>query len=313
MTPACPPPPSSAARRAAPPRQGILAALWLPTGPDGAILRAELAANLAFLRRHGVHGVLALGSTGEFPQFDLDERKRALELVAELADPLPVVANVSDIRPKAIAELGRFARDLGLPAIAIMTPGFFPSRQDDLLAHFLHAADSAQLPTFLYNFPELTGTRIDLETVRAFSERAPMAGIKQSGREFSYHRDLVALGRQIGFAVFSGADTRLPEVFALGADGCIGGLVNIAPDLMVHLFDVCRLGRPGAVSPAFDRLKDIGAIVDRLTFPLNVAAGMEARGQRTGTPKAIVSASSQQIYRDIVHELRLRFRDWNLD
>ncbi|MBI2497233.1 MAG: dihydrodipicolinate synthase family protein, partial [Opitutae bacterium] len=84
----------------------------------------------------------------------------------------------------------------------------------------------------LYNFPELSGTRINLETVAAFAQRAGMAGIKQSGGEFAYHRDLVALGRERNFSVFSGSDTRLPEVFALGVDGCIGGLVNIVPDLM---------------------------------------------------------------------------------
>jgi dihydrodipicolinate synthase/N-acetylneuraminate lyase len=294
------------------PRQGILAALWLPTDPEGRLLRDDLARNLSFLKQHGVHGVLALGSTGEFPQFDLEQRKRALATIAELAAPLPVVANVSDIRPKAVAELSRFASELGLPAIAIMPPGFFPSRQDDALAHFLHAADAAQLPTFLYNFPELTGTRINLETVEAFAERANMAGIKQSGREFDYHRDLIALGREKHFSVFSGSDTRLPEVFGLGADGCIGGLVNIAPDLMVHLYRVCREGAVGGVSPAFERLVEIGKIVDRLTFPLNVAAGMEARGQATGSPKAVVSPSSARIYEEIVIILRERFRAWDL-
>ena len=311
-SPATTPAASSSLSSHAVPRKGVLAALWLPTDADGLILRDDLAKNLTFLKAHQISGVLALGSTGEFPHFDLDQRKRALAIVAELADPLPVIANVSDIRPKAIAELGRFARELGLPAIAIMPPGFFPSRQDDLLAHFLHAAESSQLPTFLYNFPELTGTRINLETVTAFAERAKMAGIKQSGGEFAYHKDLIALGKQKGFSVFSGADTRLPEVFALGADGCIGGLVNIAPDLMVHLYRVCREGAPGDISPAFERLREIGTIVDRLTFPLNVAAGMEARGQLTGAPKSVVSPSSQQIYREIVQDLRARFRSWNL-
>lgn len=298
---------------ASPPRRGILAALWLPTDPAGNLLRAELAGNLAFLKAHGIHGVLALGSTGEFPQLDLEQRKRALATVAELAAPLPVVANISDIRPTVVAELGRFTRQLGLPAIAIMTPGFFPSTQDDILAHFLHAADTSGLPTFLYNFPELTGTRINLETVAAFAERAPMAGIKQSGREFDYHRDLIALGREKGFAVFSGSDTRLPEVFELGADGCIGGLVNIAPGLIVHLYRVCCEGTPGGISPAFERLREIGAVVDRLTFPLNVAAGMEARGLQPGTPKAIVSPASARLYREIVADLQGRFEQWRLE
>lgn len=289
------------------PRKGVLAALWLPTDASGNILRAELAQNLDFLKRSGIHGVLALGSTGEFPQFDLEQRKDALALVAELAAPLPVIANISDIRPRSVEELGRFARELGLPAVAIMPPGFFPSSQEDMLAHFLHAADRSGLPTLLYNFPELTGTRINPETVTAFATRARMLGIKQSGGEFAYHAELIRLGRENNFSVFSGADTRLPEVFALGADGCIGGLVNIAPELMVHLYRVCREGAPGQVSPAFEQLKHIGTTIDRLTFPLNVAAGMEARGLATGAPKAVVSAASRQIYRGIVTDLRTFF------
>lgn len=297
---------------ATPPTRGIFAALWLPTDKDGNLLRDELARHLRFLKFHGVHGVLALGSTGEFPQFDVEQRKRVLATVAELADPLTVIANISDIRPKAVAELGKFARELGLPAVAIMTPGFFPSSQDDILAHFLHAAEASSLPTFLYNFPELTGTRINLETIAAFADRAPMAGIKQSGREFDYHRDLIALGKEKDFVVFSGADTRLPEVFALGATGCIGGLVNMAPDLMVHLYRVGREGAVGATGLAFDRLKQIGASIDRLTFPLNVAAGMEARGFNPGAPKAVVSAASARLYRQIVLDLQEAYRRWGL-
>lgn len=295
-----------------PPNHGVLAALWLPTDPAGNLLREELAANLAFLKAHGIHGVLALGSTGEFPQFDLNQRKRALETVAELAAPLPVIANISDIRPLAVADLGRFAKRLGLPGIAIMTPGFYPSSQDDVLAHFLHAANASELPTYLYNFPELTGTRINLETVAAFADRAPMAGIKQSGREFDYNRELVALGREKRFCVFAGADTRLPEAFALGVDGCIGGLVNIVPELMVHLYRVCRQGDSGEVSPAFERMREVGAVVDRLTFPLNVAAAMEARGLAPGAPKAVVSPASARLYREIVADLRKAFAEWKL-
>lgn len=294
------------------PRQGVLSALWLPTDASGQLLRDELARHLNFLKSRGIHGVLALGSTGEFPQFDLEQRKRALALVAELAAPLPVIANISDIRPSVVAALGKFARELGLPAVAIMPPGFFPSSQDDLLAHFLHAADSSGLPTFLYNFPELTGTRIALDTVAKFATRAAMAGIKQSGGEFAYHADLIKLGREKNFVVFSGADTRLPEVFKLGAVGAIGGLVNIAPELMVHIYRVCRENAEGNISPAFERLREIGTLVDRLTFPLNVGAGIEARGFSPGSPKAIVSPASREIYTGIVRDLRAKLEEWQL-
>jgi dihydrodipicolinate synthase/N-acetylneuraminate lyase len=156
----------------------------------------------------------------------------------------------------------------------------------------------------LYNFPELAGKRIDLDTVAAFAERAPMVAIKQSGAEFDYHRDLIALGREKGFVVMSGADVRLTEAFALGAAGCIGGLVNIVPEPMVQIDRVCRRGETGDVTAAAEAVRELGRILDQLTFPLNVAAGVEARGFRPAAPKSVVSPESRARYETIVADTR---------
>ena len=281
---------------------GVFSAQWIPTDTDGRVDRASLAAHLDFERRAGIAGLLALGSTGEFPHFALDERREALATIAELAAPLPVIANVSDIRPRAAIDLGRHARTLGLAAIALMPPPFYPVSQADVLAYFLHVADAVELPVMLYNFPELAGKRIELDTVAAFADRAPMIAVKQSGGEFDYHRDLIALGGEKGFVVMSGADTRLPEAFALGAAGCIGGLVNVVPELMVRIDRVCREGESGDVTQAADAMRELGRILDRLTFPLNVAAALQARGFHPGAPKTVVSAESRARYEEIVAE-----------
>src|SRR5688572_4602777 len=267
--------------------KGIFSAQWIPTDPTGRINRGSLSAHLAFEKRAGINGVLALGSTGEFPHFTVDERKQTLALLAELAAPLPVFANITDIRPRAAVELGRCAKSLGMPAVALMPPVFFPVSQADMLAYFLHVAEGVDLPVMLYNFPELAGKRIDLPTIAAFADRAPMIAIKQSGGEFAYHQELIALGREKGFAVMSGADTRLPEVFKLGGAGCIGGLVNIVPEWMLLIERVCRRSQPGDHSVAAAAMVEVGRIIDQLTFPLNVAAGLEARGFRPGAPKTI--------------------------
>lgn len=301
---------------------GIYSAQWIPTDPNGRVNRAALAAHIEFERRAGIHGVLALGSTGEFPQFSPDERKQVLTLVAELAGPLPVMANVTDLRPRVAVELGRFVKSLGLPAIALMPPVFYPVSQADMLAYFLHVAEAVQLPVMLYNFPELTGKRIDLETVAAFADRASLCAIKQSGAEFEYHRELIALGREKGFAVMSGADTRLPEVFALGGAGAIGGLVNIVPEWMVAIH---RASGPGhAAGPAGGQrgpaahpnapalMQEVGRIIDQLTFPLNVAAGLAARGFEPGAPKMIVSPESRRLYTKVRDELSALFRRHDL-
>ena len=294
------------------PSEGILAALTIPVDAQGRLMKRALAAHLTWLRARGIHGVLALGSSGEFPRFTVEERMELLETIAELAGPLPVIANISDIRPEVVAELGAFARRLKLPGVAIMPPSFYPVTPADQLAFFEFAADAAQLPVMLYNFPELTGNRISLETIATFADRCPMAGIKQSGAEFGYHTELIRLGRQKNFVVFSGADTKLPEVFKLGAVGCIGGLVNIVPEMMIEQFNVFRKGMPGAYEPTATRMREVGAIVDRLTFTLNVTAGVEARGFETGETKMIVSPESQKIYAGVVADLKKRFAAWGL-
>ena len=283
---------------------GIYSAQWIPTDAQGRVDRASLAAHIDFERRAGISGVLALGSTGEFPFFTVDERKTVLDAVAELAAPLPVIANISDIRPRDAIELGLHAKALRLRAVALMPPMFFPVSQADMLAYFFHVADAVELPVMLYNFPELTGKRIELATIAAFAEQAQMIAFKQSGAEFEYHRELIALGREKGFVVMSGSDTRLPEVFALGAGGAIGGLVNIVPELMVQIDRVHRLGEPGDATAAAEAMRDVGRIIDQLTFPLNVAAGLEARGFNPGAPKSIVSTESRALYGKIVVELR---------
>jgi 4-hydroxy-tetrahydrodipicolinate synthase len=278
----------------------------------GRLDRGALAAHFAFERRAGIAGALALGSTGEFPQFSVDERKQLLAVMAELAGPLPVIANVSDIRPKVAIEVGRAAKALGLPAIALMPPPFYPVSQADMLAFFLHVAEAVDLPVMLYNFPELTGKRIDLPTIAAFADRAPMCAIKQSGGEFAYHRELIALGREKNYVVMSGADTRLTEVFALGAAGCTGGLVNIVPELMVDIYRCFAAGRPDESAVSAARMVELGRVIDRLAFPPNVAAGLAARGFSPGVSKSILSPASQKLSAGIEAELRGLFEQWKL-
>lgn len=190
-----------------------------------------------------------------------------------------------------------------------MPPPFFPLSQDDILAFFLHVAEAVDLPVMFYNFSELCGKRIDLATIAACADRAPMCAIKQSGGEFAYRRELIAIGREKKFVVMSGSDTRLPEVFKLGAASPIGGLVNIVPELMALIDRVCRQGQPGDATNAANVMKEIGPIIDQLTFPLNVAAGREARGFNPGVPKTVVSPDSRALYAKIVVELVALFKN----
>jgi len=298
--------------RTSAPLNGVLVALWIPFDERGRLMKRALGAHIRWLRDCGVHGFLALGSTGEFPRMSLKQREEVLAAVIELAAPLPVIANISSIRADEVVQLGKTARKLGAAGAALMPPNFFPVSQTDMLAFFLHAADRVDLPFYLYNFPELTSNRIGLETIAAFADRADMAGFKQSGGEFSYHSALIELGRKKKFSVFSGADTRLPEVFGLGAAGCIGGLVNFVPEDMLEIFRICHQGAAGDAMVPGARLIEVGRIVDQLNFPLNVGCGMIARGFDPGAPKTVVSKESLRLARQVATDFRRYFKSLRL-
>ena len=291
-------------------REGIITALWTPTDDKGHLQVRDMENNLRFICGKNVDGIMVLGSTGEFLHLDLTQRKQLLELAVAIAGTVPVIANISDIRPAVVADLGRFARSVGAVAVALLTPYFYPVAQADLVEFFVRAVEAANLPLFLYNFPERTGNRIDLETVAAVADRLPLAGIKQSGAEFEYHRALVALGREKNFVVLTGADTRIPEAMALGVTGCVSGLANAVPELVVEIFNATKAGKKSDV--AVERMRTVGTLVERLEFPLNVAAAMEARGLPVGHPKSVVSPSTKTRYDRLVLDFRQLFGEWKL-
>lgn len=292
--------------------EGIFPALWTPTKENGELLAEEFRSNADFVLRAGAHGFMALGSTGEFIQLSSAERKRTLEIAVELAGQRVVIANVSHIRPADVFDLGRHARSVGAAAIALLPPWFFPLAPDDLVEFFVKAQHAAQLPLVLYNFPELTGKKLELDVIARIADAVPVAGIKQSGGEFSYHAPLVKLGREKGFSVVTGADTRIVEAMGIGVTGCVGGLGNVAPELMVEIYAAVAAGEPESALAATEKMAVIGRRLDALKFPLNVAAAMEARGLAVGTPKSLVSGHTRRAYQELKHGLRELFESWRL-
>ena len=308
------PSPTASVTKTAEPRCGVVAALWVPTDANGRLLKDAVARHIGWLASKGVYGALIMGTTGEFIRFSIDERKVLMSDIAQAnAGRLPLLANLSAMRVDQVHSLAKEAKALGYLGGTLMTPWFFPLTQEDMLAHFLACADGMDMPAYLYNFPERTGNRIGPMVVEEFAKRANMAGIKQSGGEYEYHKELVALGNTYNFSVFSGFDLRLPDVFGVGAKGTIGGLVNMTPEYMIDIYRYYYEGAKDVdVKTCAERLLEVGRIIDQAPMPFNVQFGLEARGFEPGVVKVPVSAATQAAREKVVKELRQKFSEWGL-
>ena len=110
----------------------------------------------------------------------------------------------------------------------------------------------------------------------------------------------------------SDCQRRFTEVFALGAAGCTGGLVNIVPGLMVDIHRCCAVGRSTDAAVSAARMIELGRVIDQLAFPSNVAAGLAARGFSPGASKSILSRATRALSARVESELRALFVQWGL-
>jgi dihydrodipicolinate synthase/N-acetylneuraminate lyase len=279
---------------------GVFCALWTPTDQSGAVLWSALERNLKFIVDSGIHGFMALGSTAEFPHLSVAQRKEILERVVRTQ--LPVMANVSDVSHRVAIDLAVHAKKVGAVAISVLPPWFFPASQSDLAEFFITVAKSSGMPLALYNFPEVTGKKIELDTIRRVADQARVLAVKQSGADFQYHHELLGLAKQYSFSVLSGADTRLAECLRIGCSGTVSGLANAVPDLLASIYKQVQNKETAARESAF--MAELGARMDSLPFPYNVKAAIAARGFETGQPKNPTSAETLRRYEALVLELK---------
>ena len=292
--------------------RGIIVAMMTPTDGQGQLMPGVVRDHLKVLKSHRVDGIMAMGTTGEFPHLSLETRIQFLDLVAEHSEGLPILSNISHVNPAFAIELAKRSRIAQAIGVAVMPPYFYPITQEDLGEFLVRVTEPSGLPVWLYNFPERCGTRLELETIAWVADRVPMVGIKQSGGEFSYHADLVALGVEKGVAVFTGSDPRLAEAMWLGVRRCIGGMGNAVGDVKADLFEGFLRGDAAAVELRTAQLKAIAALIDCFPFPLNIVAMMEARRLPTGVPKSMHAPATWVLYQKLVADLRQLYLDFGL-
>jgi 4-hydroxy-tetrahydrodipicolinate synthase len=282
--------------------KGIFSAVWVPVRQNGGFDDKAFLRHFQFLKKAGIHGLMVMGSTGEFVRFEVSKRKKITEHILAAAADMPTIVNVTHAGFSQTVKLAQHAREAGATVISAMPPYFFKTPQADLAEFFVRLGEAADIPLMLYNYPEVAGTRIEPETIRAVCERIPVAGLKQSGNDFEYHSELAGIAREKKFALFSGFDTRLAEAIKLGAVGGVSGLSNAVPELLVRVYEEARKG--GDAKEPARLLKEFCHLIDPLAFPINIAAIVEARGFTRGYHKLPVSAQTEKTYKEVVEKLR---------
>ena len=199
-----------------------------PFSPDGS-LNYDRAAQLArHLLDNGSTALVVSGTTGESPTLTPDEKIKLFQVVKEVANGAPIIANTGDNETAFSTEFSKRAREeADVDAILMVVPYYNKPSQEGLFQHFKAIAKSVDAPCILYNVPGRTARNLDAQTTLRLSEIENIVGTKEASG------DLTQIGHIISntpdnFLVYSGNDADTLPMLALGACGVISVASHIA-------------------------------------------------------------------------------------
>jgi 4-hydroxy-2-oxoglutarate aldolase len=212
--------------------RGIFPPLATPFRDDGALDLRGFESNLDAYAAHDLGGYLVLGSNGESPYLDEDEKLKLVRAARKGAQRKPLLVGTGQESTRATISFTNKCAELGADAALVLTPHYYRSQMtaDALRRHFEAVADASPIPVLLYSVPAFTGLTFQPALATALAGHPRVAGMKESSG------DLSLLGRVIaavpaGFAVACGSAPVLYPALCIGANAGIVAVSCCAPAL----------------------------------------------------------------------------------
>lgn len=272
---------------------GVMPYLVSPIDADGAVMEEVLAALVEHLIASGVHGLVPLGSTGEFAYLNNAQRLRIVEVVVAVAGGrVPVIAGVaSTTTADARAQARRYAK-AGADGILAILEAYFPLGEPEIESYFAAIAAATDLPVVLYTNPNFQRADLSIRSI------ARLAGIETIG----YLKDassntgrLLSIMNAVGerMRIFSASAHISACVMLLGGVGWMAGPACVIPRPSLALYELCCQGAWGEAMALQRRLWGINELFARYNLAGCIKAGLQSQGFAVGDPLPPQPALSQ--------------------
>lgn len=226
--------------------RGIFPAFYACYDDEGNVSAERTKQLVEFLIEKGVSGLYVGGSSGECIYLGVEERKKTLEAVMEVAKGrIAIIAHVACNNTKDSCELARHAEALGVDAIAAIPPIYFRLPEKAIAKYWNDISAAAPNTDFvIYNIPQLAGVALTLSLFDEMLKNPKVIGVKNSSMPI---QDIQMFKRQAKLnnkeiVVFNGPDEQFVGGRLIGADGGIGGTYGVMPELFVKLNQLLEAG-----------------------------------------------------------------------
>lgn len=275
---------------------GVLTALSTPFDAEENIDVQLLKAVVDRSVDHGVDGVVAGGSTGEFASLTSEERRQLVDTITEhTAGRVPVIAQTGATTTAQAISFSKAAQTSGADVLMLVTPYYEPLTLTETVDYIREVAEHVELPVMLYNIPGATGVTLDADTAGGLAEEFEnIRYIKDSSADWEQGQHMIHYhGDKLG--TFIGWDSYIYSALAEGAAGVMAGAANVVP---AEIVEVARLIREGKLTEAIEPWKKLYPVIDTMltqpSFISAVKSGLRHQGVDVGVPrKPMADVSSE--------------------
>lgn len=265
---------------------GIFTPNIVPLDAHGEINESETRRYVDWLIERGVHGLYPNGSTGEFTRFTAEERRRIIAIIADqTAGRVPILAGAAEANVKETVSACEYYYELGVRAVAIVSPFYYKLSADGVYAYFKEIADNSPVDVTLYNIP-MFASPIDVPTVLRLAEECErVVAIKDSSGDLPHMMRMIAAVRPVrpNFAFLTGWDAALMPMLLIGCDGGTNATSGVVPEITRKLYDLTLGGQLDAARDLQYRLLTLfDAMIFNSEFPEGFRESLQLRGIRTG-------------------------------
>ena len=265
--------------------QGTGVALVTPFKTDAQVDFEALGNVIEAMIKGGVEYLVTLGTTGETPTLDKQEKLDIVHYTFEkVAGRVPVVVGIGgNNTQELLKDLHHFPLEKAV-AVLSASPYYNKPSQEGLFQHYKAIAGASPKPIILYNVPGRTGRNLNADTTLRLANEVPnIAGIKEASGDMAQCMQLLR-DRPEQFLIVSGDDALALPQLACGMDGVISVAANAFPKQFSDMVRACLKADLKTAKKLNDQLM---AAYD-LMFAENNPAGVKAFMHEEGLLQNVV-------------------------
>ena len=189
----------------------------------------------------GIDFLVPLGTTGETPCLEDDERIKVLQVAKSHSQGRPVVVGGGTNSLQHTIRSMKMLEPYGVDAFLIVVPYYNKPTQEGQYQYFKAVAESTDKPIVLYNVPGRTGVNMTAETCLRLAQIHNIVAVKEASGNREQIETILANAPE-GFQVLSGNDDDTLWMMQQGGAGIISVASNVAPKHMADFIGAIREG-----------------------------------------------------------------------